>query len=155
MANDKSFKQTIGNFFKSISDGVDNLTLEAKLESAYKNTEGNIALDIYQENNLTSHTYYGALNECENTAVIYCDKDTKINYSSILVTKDDKKFYIIDTKEIDISIPLKDGEDKVNVYTHFGLALTLDPNVIEIKAVRVKNSYYLLKEKTANEEKVG
>lgn len=147
MANENSLKKCIGSFFKNLSDGVDNLTLEARLEGAFKNTEGNQPLDIYQPKNLMAVTYYGSVSKEEKKAKIYCSKNTKIEYSSILVMSSGEKYYILDSKEIDIPITLTENSSShVSVHHHYGLELTLDPEVKEVKAIRVNGKYYLLKE---------
>lgn len=158
MADEKK-ENSFSKFFKKIGKSIDDAARESRIESAFRALPGVEKLTIYADNGyLIAKNFYGKIDDVSNQAVLYKEiNDEDIPYSSILSTDDTddkvvpKRYYVIDKKfdKMDIEVEEKDDNDKMvkNTYTRAVTILTLDPNLIEVKVIKARNSYYLVKEK--------
>lgn len=149
------FSKTWGNIKKNVSDA----NRDSKIEDAFRAMDGVEDLVIYTSDSaFGSKSYHGKIDDEKKEVLIFGDvTDEDVPYSSVLSTevKDPdhelpRRFYVFEkrTESMDFTIEEKDDDDKVvkNTYPHNMTVLALDPNVEEVKVVKVKNTYYKKKE---------
>lgn len=142
-------------FFKKIGKSITDSTREDKLERAYREKEGVQEFSIYTDESLFSiRTYYGTIDDGKKEISIYGEiKEEDIPYSSILSTITDtdkelpRRFYLLTRRgeKVDVEIEEKDENDKAvkNTYTRPITVFSVDPDMKEVKVIKVKNTYYL------------
>lgn len=147
------FSKTWGNIKKSVSDS----NRESNLENEYRKTAKNFS--IYT-GGLLPTTKYGKINEEAKTAEIYGEvKEDEIPYSCILCVEPENKdkelpkyYYVLGHKHEEsdvVTLKIKEKVDDKEVENEYQRPLTilsLDPEMIEVKVIKVKDTYYLKKE---------
>ena len=148
-------------FFKKIGKNISDSQRESNIEHAFRDRKDVKEYNIYTDDSalFSTHSYYGILDEEKNQITVYGEiKETDVPYSSILSTIVEdadkelpKRYYIfgLTPSTIDVEIEEKDDKDNVvkNTYNRPTTILTLDPNVEEVKVVKVKNTYFVKKNK--------
>ncbi len=142
-------------FFKKIGKSISDSNREDKLLKTYRERDNVQEFTIYTEESLFAiRTYYGTIDEGKKEITIYGEiKEEDVPYSSILstVTDSDKelprRFYLLGrrTENVDVEIEEKDENDNAvkNTYTRPVTVFTVDPDMKEVKVIKVKNTYYL------------
>lgn len=127
-------------FKKSINDSARESSIEAEFQRE------NETCTVYTGSGLfDSKEVYGKMDENAMTMTIYGKFD--FPYSSILL-RGAKAYYIISCKhdETDtVEVTIKEDE-KSNTYTRQATILSLDPEVKEVKVIKVKDTFYLKKD---------
>lgn len=147
-------------FFHKVGKSISDASRDSKLESLYK--EGANEYSIYLEDASflsSSLTKYGKFID-ETHVEIYGEVGEKeIPFSSVLVieAKDKDKelpkyYYVVSAKHDEndfVTLKLKekvDDKEVENEYKKPVSILTLDPEVKEVKVIKVRNTYFLRKE---------
>ena len=147
-------------FFHKVGKNISDANRESKLESTYK--ENARSFSIYEENaTFGASTKYGKIID-ETHVELYGElKDNQIPFSSILVIEPQDKdkelpkfFYVISEKQdendvVTLKIKEKENDKEVeNEYKRPVTILTLDPEVKEVRVIKVNKKYFLRKEET-------
>lgn len=143
-------------FWHKVGKSISDASREAELETVYRK-EANV-LDIYMGGAFNTLTKYGKMID-ETHAEFYglLGEEDKIPYSSVLAVNpkekgDPKLFYITEVKHEEkdtVTLKLKekvDDKEVENEYIRPLTILTLDPNLREVKVIKVKDRYFLKKE---------
>ena len=144
-------------FFKKRGKSISDSNREAKLETAWKQTEGVREFTLYVGNGaFNTHTYYGKLDEEKKEALVYgkFNESDFPAYGCILSTipadRDKelpKRFYVAkidNTQMVKVTIE-ENGENNQkmsNTYERSATLLTLDPSIREVEVIKAGNTYY-------------
>lgn len=147
-------------FFHKVGKNISDANRESKLESAYK--ENARQFSIYEENaTFGGSTKYGKIID-ETHVELYGElKDNQIPFSSVLVIEPQDKdkelpkfFYVVSEKQDEndvVTLKIKEKEDDKEVENEYKrpvTILTLDPEVKEVRVIKVNKKYFLRKEET-------
>lgn len=147
-------------FFHKVGKNISDANRESKLESAY--TKNSRKFSIYEDDfAFGGISKYGKILD-ETHVELYGElKDNDIPFSSILVIEPEDKdkelpkfFYVVSKKQdendlVSLKIKEKENDKEVeNEYKRPVTILTLDPEVQEVRVIRVNKRYFLRKEET-------
>ncbi len=126
----------VQSFVENIKDKINNIILENKIEQEFKNN--NTKFSLYTKDNIIPIVLYGKINN--NEILVY--GDCIIEQNSIIVNECNKKaYYAISSSKQEIQTT-----HNSNIYIRKGTKILLDENVKEVKVIKAKNKYYLLKD---------
>ncbi len=160
MAEEKKEKKEnwFSKQFHKISTSIDNSTRESALEKEWCKEAKTIDVNLYTSAKaFSSSTIEGKLDIKGKTFAVYGEKkEEDIPYSSVIQTIPEdadkelpKRFYLTDRTiaEEEIEIEEEDPSDKEkkikNSYKRKITTFKLDPNVQEVKVIKVKDDYVL------------
>ena len=114
----------------------DSMLLENKIEQEFRNN--NTKFSLYIENSIFPIVLYGKYEN--NVLTVY--GDYKIKKGNIIVNECNKNIYSVESSS-NVELNTKYNS---NIYIRKGTKILLDDNVEEVKVIKVKNKYYLIKE---------
>lgn len=151
------------NFFKKVGKSISDSNRESKIESTFRKEEGVKEYEIYTGNGLLagSKSVYGKFDADKNEVVVFGEiKEEDVPYSSVLSTIPEnpdkelpKRYYVIGLKPETVDVEIEeddpnDSDKKVkNTYNRPATRISLDPNVVEVDVIKVKDTYYVKQKK--------
>ncbi len=147
-------------FFHKVGKSISDASRDSKLESLYKENAQELSIYLEDASFLSgSLTKYGKFLDETHVEIYGTLGEKEIPFSSVLVVepKDKDKelpkyYYVVSSKHDEndlVSLKLKekiDDKEVENEYKKPVTILTLDPEVKEVKVIKVRNTYFLRKE---------